>query len=75
MNTKMAKSTKKAKMHEHEEEADEHVWLSLKNAEVLVGTISNALQEVDPGNKDAYAANADAYVKSCPLLMQSIKRL
>ena len=49
--------------HEHEEEADEHVWLSLKNAEVLVGTISNALQEVDPGNKDAYAANADAYVK------------
>ena len=33
--------------HEHEEEADEHVWLSLKNAEVLVGAISNALQELD----------------------------
>ena len=54
--------------HEHEEEADEHVWLSLKNAEVLVGTISNALQEVDPGNKDAYAANADAYVKKLSTL-------
>ena len=54
--------------HEHEEEADEHVWLSLKNAEVLVGTISNALQEVDPGNKDAYAANADAYVKKLSAL-------
>ena len=54
--------------HEHEEEADEHVWLSLKNAEVLVGTISNALQEVDPGNKDAYAANADAYVKKLAAL-------
>ena len=54
--------------HEHEEEADEHVWLSLKNAEVLVGTISNALQEVDPGNKDAYAANADAYVKKLSVL-------
>ena len=55
-------------VHEHEEEADEHVWLSLKNAEVLVGTISNALQEVDPGNKDAYAANADAYVKKLSAL-------
>ena len=54
--------------HEHEEEADEHVWLSLKNAEVLVGTISNALQEVDSGNKDAYAANADAYVKKLSAL-------
>ena len=49
-------------------EYDEHVWLSLKNAEVLVGTISNALQEVDPGNKDAYAANADAYVKKLSAL-------
>ncbi len=55
-------------VHEHEEEADEHVWLSLKNAEVLVGTISNALQEVDSGNKDAYAANADAYVKKLSAL-------
>lgn len=49
--------------HEHEEEADEHVWLSLKNAEVLVGAISNSLQELDAENKDIYAANADAYMK------------
>ena len=47
--------------HEHEEEKDEHVWLSLKNAEVLVNAISKSLQELDPGNKDTYAANADAY--------------
>ena len=49
--------------HEHEEEADEHVWLSLKNAKMLVRVISKALQELDPDNKDIYAANADAYVK------------
>ena len=49
--------------HEHEEEKDEHVWLSLKNAEVLVNAISDALQKIDPDNKDAYAANTDAYVK------------
>ena len=47
--------------HKHEEEKDEHVWLSLKNAEVLVNAISKSLQELDPDNKDTYAANADAY--------------
>ena len=46
---------------QEEKEYDEHVWLSLKNAKTLVGAISAALQELDPGNKDTYAANADAY--------------
>ena len=54
--------------HEHEEEADEHVWLSLKNAKMLVRVISKALQELDPDNKDIYAANADAYVKKLSAL-------
>ena len=54
--------------HEHEEEADEHVWLSLKNAEVLVGAISNALQELDAENKEIYATNADTYVKKLAAL-------
>lgn len=54
--------------HEHEEEADEHVWLSLKNAKMLVRVISKALQELDPDSKDIYAANADAYVKKLSAL-------
>ncbi|WP_317399254.1 metal ABC transporter solute-binding protein, Zn/Mn family, partial [Anaerotruncus colihominis] len=54
--------------HEHEAEADEHVWLSLKNAEVLVNAISKSLQEIDPDNKDTYAANSDAYVKKLSAL-------
>lgn len=49
--------------HAHEEEADEHIWLSLKNAKTLVGAIANALQELDPDNKSAYAANAAAYIE------------
>ena len=57
-----------AEEHEHEEEADEHVWLSLKNAKMLVRVISKALQELDPDNKDVYAANADAYVKKLSAL-------
>lgn len=57
-----------AEEHEHEEEADEHVWLSLKNAQMMVRVISKALQELDPDNKDIYAANADAYVKKLSAL-------
>lgn len=45
-----------------------HVWLSLKNAKMLVRVISKALQELDPDNKDIYAANADAYVKKLSAL-------
>lgn len=43
-------------------EYDEHVWLSLKNAEVLCNYIAKQLEAVDPENGNAYAANADAYV-------------
>ena len=57
-----------AEEHEHEEETDEHVWLSLKNAKMLVRVISKALQELDPDSKDIYAANADAYVKKLSAL-------
>lgn len=56
--------------HDHEEEAeyDEHIWLSLKNAQVLVATISEALQETDPARKDTYAANAAAYAEKLSAL-------
>ena len=54
--------------HDHEEDADEHVWLSLKNAAVLVDAISDALQELDPDNKDTYAANASAYIEKLSAL-------
>lgn len=50
--------------HEGEIEYDEHVWLSLKNAQVLVKSISEALQKIDASNADAYKKNADAYIES-----------
>ena len=54
--------------HDHGEEKDEHVWLSLKNAKTLVAAIANALQELDPDNKDTYAANASAYIEELSAL-------
>lgn len=54
--------------HEEEAEYDEHIWLSLKNAQVLVAAISEALQETDPARKDTYAANAATYVEKLSAL-------
>lgn len=49
-------------------EYDEHVWLSLKNAETLCSAIADALEEIDPANKDAYAANAASYLEKLAAL-------
>ena len=57
-----------AQEHEEEPEYDEHVWLSLKNAEMLVNAISASLQKIDPANKDIYAANTEDYVKKLYVL-------
>ncbi len=59
--------------HEHEEEADEHVWLSLRNAETICKIISEKLAEIDPENKDAYAANATAYIEKLSALDNEYK--
>ena len=47
--------------HDHGEEKDEHVWLSLKNAQTLCVTLADALCAIDPDNKNTYIANAAAY--------------
>ena len=49
--------------HEHAEEAenDEHIWLSLKNASLLVKELANALVNLEPEHEQEYRANASAY--------------
>ena len=50
--------------HEHdgeEPEYDEHVWLSLRNAEVLCDAIAEGLAKIDPDSADIYKANATTY--------------
>ena len=44
-------------------EYDEHVWLSLRNAEKVVGSIADELSALDPKGASTYKANADAYAK------------
>ncbi len=44
-----------------EAELDEHVWLSLRNAEVICDAIASELSLLDPGNANTYEDNASAY--------------
>lgn len=54
--------------HEHApsaiDEADEHVWLSLKNAAIFCRAITDKLVEIDPSHADNYAENAEDYMAS-----------
>ena len=49
-------------------EADEHVWLSLKNAALLVDRIAEALCTLDGAGAEVYRANAAAYIKKLTAL-------
>lgn len=42
-------------------EYDEHVWLSLRNSQLLCNEIAKALGQADPDDADLYKTNADAY--------------
>ena len=50
--------------HDHEEEVenDEHVWLSLKNAEILVQKIAAELAKKDSAHATLYTENAKDYI-------------
>ena len=47
--------------HDHGEEADEHIWLSLRNAQALSRVIAEKLAQIDPDNASLYQSNFEAY--------------
>jgi len=47
---------------EQEAETDEHVWLSLGNAQAVCQKIAEKLGEIDPEHEQAYTPNALAYI-------------
>ncbi len=55
---------------EEEPENDEHVWLSLKNADKLCGVIAEVLEQEDPVNAKIYKNNAAEYRKKLKALDQ-----
>ena len=63
---------------EHEEEGpeyDEHVWLSLRNAQVLCEKIATELSSVDAENAQKYKDNVAAYKKKLAQLDEEYKKV
>lgn len=46
---------------EHDHEYDEHIWLSLKNAQVICDAISDGLAQISPENQEIFSENCAAY--------------
>lgn len=49
--------------HEEDHEYDEHVWLSLKNAEKIVNKIAEAVVKIDSEQRALYETNKNAYLE------------
>ena len=60
--------------HEHEKEIDEHVWLSLRNAQKLTVAIAQGLCEADAANAQLYASNAVAYAEKLSALDEEYRQ-
>ena len=54
-------------------EYDEHVWLSLRNAETICRSINEAVGRLDPDNSAVYQSNLDHYIDQLKELDQEYK--
>jgi zinc/manganese transport system substrate-binding protein len=50
--------------HHHHGDTDPHAWQDLKNGEVYIVNIRDALIDLDPDGKEIYEANAVKYIKA-----------
>ena len=57
-----------AERGEEEPENDEHVWLSLKNAQTLCAAVADGLAAADPENAGVYKKNLEEYRKQLAAL-------
>ena len=48
---------------EHQQGHDPHIWLSPRNAVIMVETIYKGLVQVDPGYQEYYTRNKEAYIR------------
>lgn len=60
--------------NEEEIEYDEHVWLSLKNAEIICNSICASLSTLDSGNSETYKKNLETYTEKLSSLDSDYKK-
>ncbi len=62
--------------HEHSpEEADEHIWLSVKNAITVVNGLCEDICAIDSANAEKYKANAASYVAKLDALENEYEKV
>jgi len=54
---------------------DPHIWLSPRNARIMVKNIYDALVQIDPENKDYYYQNMKSYIQELDNLDKEITRI
>jgi zinc/manganese transport system substrate-binding protein len=70
------KPLERAGGHDHDHgRADPHAWQSVANAKVYVANIRDALIAADPAGKDAYTANAAAYLAKLEALDREVREV
>src|SRR5262249_59535079 len=70
------KPLERAGGHDHDHgRADPHAWQSVANAKVYVTNIRDALIAVDSAGKEAYAANAAAYLAKLDALEREAREM
>jgi len=78
--TKGIKPLERAGEHGHDHDhdhgrADPHAWQSVANAKTYVANIRDALIAADPAGKDAYLANAAAYLAKLDALERDVREV
>jgi zinc/manganese transport system substrate-binding protein len=76
--TKGIKPLERAGEHDHNHDhgrADPHAWQSVANAKIYVANIRDALIAADPAGKDAYLANAAAYLAKLDALERDVREV
>ncbi|MCW3132591.1 MAG: zinc ABC transporter substrate-binding protein [Candidatus Methanospirare jalkutatii] len=55
--------------------ADPHIWLSPKNAKIIVENICKGLVQIDPANSTYYEQNKEAYLRDLDALDKEISQI
>jgi zinc transport system substrate-binding protein len=59
----------------HNHSSDPHIWLSPRNAKIMVENICDGLVSVDPANRDYYTANRQEYLREIDSLDVDISEM
>jgi zinc/manganese transport system substrate-binding protein len=76
--TKGIKPLERVGEHDHDHDhgrADPHAWQSVANAKIYVANIRDALIAADPAGKDAYLADAAAYLAKLDALEREVREV